>query len=169
MGWLTNPHQTARMARKTVLLRLLGMVLLVYPLAFSLGCRQAPLQPEFSIDQAREEIAQRLRDYERALARGDVQALGALYTEDAEIIHQGPNTVGRVNIEKVFEGMVRDSATQSGFTTTGLWGDARLLVEQGTGYFAKADGSDKSSGEYLLVWKKENGTWKIFRDTWFAD
>lgn len=157
------------MDRKPVFLRLLGMVLLVFPLAFSLGCRQAPPQPEFSIDQAREEIARRLRDYESALARGDVQALGAMYTEDAEIVSRGPNTLGRAQIEKVFEAMVADSATQSGFATTGLWGDEHLLVEQGTGFFAKADGSEKSSGEYLLVWKKEDGTWKIFRDTWFAD
>lgn len=133
------------------------------------ACRQAEPQPDFSIDQAWQEIAGRIRDYESALARGDVQALGALYTEDAEVVSRGPNTVGRANIEKVFEGMVRDSTTLCGFSTTGLWGDAHLLVEQGTGFFAKADGSEKSTGEYLLVWKKEDGTWKIFRDTWFGD
>lgn len=157
------------MRSRTLFIRKLATRLLAAIFLFAMACRQAPPQPEYSIDQARKEIAERLRDYENALARGDVQALGALYTVDAEIIHQGPNTVGRVNIEKVFEGMVRDSTTLSGFTTTGLWGDARLLVEQGTGYFAKADGSDKSSGEYLLVWKKEDGAWKIFRDTWFGD
>lgn len=147
----------------------LATVLMAVALIFSQGCRQAEPQPDFSIDQAWSEIAQQLRAYESALARGDVKALGALYTEDAEIVHGGPNTVGRANIEKVFEGMVRDSVTQSGFTTTGLWGDARLLVEQGTGFFARADGSGTSAGEYLLVWKKEDDTWKIFRDTWFGD
>lgn len=133
------------------------------------ACRQAEPQSEFSIDKAKGEIAQRLRDYESALAAGDVKALGAMYTNDAEVVHQGPNTTGRAQIEKVFEAMVADSATQSGFATTGLWGDEHLLVEQGTGFFAKANGSDKSTGEYLLVWKKEDGTWKIFRDTWFGD
>ncbi len=138
-------------------------------LILAAGCRQAAPQPEFSIDQAWKEIAGRLRDYESALARGDVKALGALYTEDAEVVHKGPNTMGRAQIEKVFEAMVADSATLSGFTTTGLWGNENLLVEQGTGFFAKSDGTGKSAGEYLLVWKKEDGTWKIFRDTWFGD
>ena len=149
--------------------RFLGIALLSLLLAPSTSCRQVEAPPEFSMDQAWQEIAGRLRDYESALARGDVKTLGALYTEDAEIVTRGPNTVGRANIEKVFEGMVRDSAALCGFTTTGLWGDAHLLVEQGTGFFAKADGSDKATGEYLLVWKKEGGTWKIFRDTWFGD
>ena len=143
--------------------------LLAVALLLATACAPDARQTDSSPEQAKAEIAQRLRDYEAALARGDVQALGAMYTEDAEVVSRGPNTVGRAQIEKVFEAMVADSATQSGFATTGLWGDENLLVEQGTGFFAKADGSDKATGEYLLVWKKEDGTWKIFRDTWFGD
>ena len=60
-----------------------------------------------------------------------------------------------------------DLGVPPGFTV--LAEDLSLLVEQGTGFFAKADGSAKATGEYLLVWKKEDGTWKIFRDTWFGD
>jgi ketosteroid isomerase-like protein len=44
-----------------------------------------------------------------------------------------------------------------------------LLVEQGTGYFAQAAGKWKATSKYLLVLKKADGQWQIFRDTWFTD
>ena len=124
---------------------------------------------QFDLEKAKSEITSRLRTYENAMASGDKVAFGNLYAEDAEIFHDGsPSTIGRQNIIKVFEGWVRDSVTGS-YATTGLWGNKDLLVEQGTGYFAHATGKWKATGKYLLVWKKVDGEWKIFRDTWFAD
>jgi len=99
----------------------------------------------------------------------DAYSLGNLYVKDAEIFHDGsPSTIGRENITKIFESWVRDSVVGS-FTTTGLWGNEDLLVEQGKGYFAHASGKWKSTGKYLLVWKKVDGEWKIFKDTWFSN
>ena len=111
------------------------------------------------------EIELRLREYETHLKNGDSIALGNMYTLDAEII---PSTIGRDNITKAFGSMIRDSVTGS-FKTTNLWGNDELLVEQGKGNWYSGDGIDVSSGSYLLVWKKEDGQWKILRDTWFPD
>ena len=123
----------------------------------------------FNMEQAKTEIASQIKAYENAMANGDVVGLSNLYTEDAQVLNSGrPSTIGRENISKVFEGWVRDSVISS-FTTTGLWGNKDLLVEQGTGYFADSKGTWKSTGRYLLVWKNVDGEWKIFRDTWFAD
>jgi len=152
--------------------RVLYRFILVLGFIWALAaCREAPKEkPSFDLAVAEDEIASRLRAYEDALATGDLQAFGQMYTVDAEILHNGsPSTLGRESIVRVFEGMIRDSITDSGFTTTGLWGNEELLVEQGTGYFAHASGKWKSSGQYLLVWKKEDGEWRIFKDTWFAD
>ena len=112
------------------------------------------------------QIQLRLREYESYLRKGDSLALGNMYTEDAEII---PSTVGRENIIKVFGSMIRDSITGSSFKTTKLWGDDLLLVEDGTGTWSHTNGTVVSRGRYLLVWKKEDGKWKILRDTWFPD
>lgn len=106
----------------------------------------------FNLDKAEKEIEQRLRDYENALKKGNLIDLGNLYTTDAEILNNGsPSTVGRDNILKSFGGMIRDSITGSAFKTTGLWGNNKLLVEQGTGFFAHANGKVVSRGRYLLV------------------
>ena len=124
---------------------------------------------QFEIEKAKIEITERLRTYEDAMTNGDKVKFANLYAEDAEIFHDGSaSTLGRDNIVKNFEGWVRDNVV-GGFETTGLWGNENFLVEQGTGYFAHADGKWKSTGKYLLVWKKVNGEWQIFKDTWFSD
>lgn len=112
------------------------------------------------------EIELRLREYENYLRNGDSLALGNMYTKDAEII---PSTVGRENIIKVFGNMIRGGTTGSSFKTTQLWGNDQLLVEEGTGTWYHTDGTALGSGRYLLVWKKDEGQWKILRDTWFPD
>ncbi len=112
------------------------------------------------------EIELRLREYESNLRNGDSIALGDMYMEDAEII---PSTIGRNNIIKAFGSMIRDSITGSSFKTTKLWGNEQLLVEDGTGTWYHANGTAVGSGRYLLVWKKDDGKWKILRDTWFPE
>ena len=121
-------------------------------------------QTDFSILE--KEIELRLREYESHLKNGDSVALGNMYMEDAEII---PSTVGRNNITKAFGNMIRDSITGSSFKTTKLWGNDQLLVEDGTGTWYHTNGTVVGSGRYLLVWKKDDGKWKILRDTWFSD
>lgn len=124
---------------------------------------------QFDLEEAKSEIESRLREYENAMANGDKELFANLYAENAEIFHDGrPSTVGRENIIRNFDGWVSDSIV-GGFETTGLWGNENLLVEQGKGFFAHAGGKWKEAGKYLLVWKKEDGQWQIFRDTWFSD
>lgn len=118
------------------------------------------------ISTLEKEIELRLREYESLLQNRDSIALGNMYTEDAEII---PSTVGRENIIKVFGSMIRDSITGSSFKTTKLWGNDQLLVEDGNGTWSHANGTVVGRGRYLLVWKKEDGKWKILRDTWFPE
>jgi len=112
------------------------------------------------------EIDLRLREYESHLQNGDSIALGNMYMKNAEII---PSTVGRENIIRAFGSMIRDSITGSSFKTTKLWGNYQLLVEEGTGTWSHTNGTVVGRGRYLLVWKKDDGKWKILRDTWFPD
>lgn len=112
------------------------------------------------------EIELRLREYENHLQNEDSIALGNMYSIDAEVI---PSTAGRDNITKVFGRMIRDSITGSSFKTIHLWGNDQLLVEEGRGTWSHKNGEIVGTGRYLLVWQKEEGEWKILRDTWFVD
>ena len=125
-----------------------------------------PETKQTDISTLEKEIELRLREYESHLKNGDSIALGNMYMEDAEII---PSVVGRENITKVFGNMIRGGTTGSSFKTTKLWGNEQLLVEDGRGTWSNTNGTVVGSGRYLLVWKKDDGKWKILRDTWFPD
>ena len=134
------------------------------------SCKQKKTENNSEINQIdlatlEKEIELRLRDYENLLQNGDSIALGDMYMVDAEII---PSTIGRENIIKSFGRMIRDSVTGS-FITTDLWGNDDLLVEEGSGVWYQGKGLVVGRGKYLLVWKKDEGKWKILRDTWFPE
>ena len=138
---------------------------------FVSGCSQKAVEKKSEVQQSdisvlEKEIESRLREYELHLKNGDSIALGNMYMANAEII---PSTAGRENIVKVFSSMIQDSITGSSFETTELWGNDDLLVEEGTGSWSHENGTVVGRGRYLLVWKKEDGQWKILRDTWFPD
>ncbi|MFY0627028.1 MAG: nuclear transport factor 2 family protein [Reichenbachiella sp.] len=137
---------------------------------FTLSCEQKKETNELNIEDditiLEKEIGLRLREYEKHLKNGDSIALGNMYMLNAEII---PSTAGRENITKAFGSYIRDSITGSSFKTTQLWGNDQLLVEEGVGTWSHANGTVVGSGRYLLVWKKDDGKWKILRDTWFPD
>ena len=150
--------------------KFLNLNLIIISTILFMNCNQSRQEETtFDLENAKNEIASQLKVYEDAMIAGDAVTLGNLYTEDAEILSsEQPSTIGRQKITEIFEGWAKDSVVGS-FTTTGLWGNNDLLVEQGTGYFAHATGRWKSTGHYLLVWKKVDGQWQIFKDTWFTD
>ena len=145
--------------------------ILLFALTCTISCDRKPSEKNAQTKQTdisilKKEIELRLREYENHLKNGDSVALGNMYMINAEII---PSTAGREDIIKAFGHMIRDSITGSSFKTTQLWGDDQLLVEDGTGTWYHTNGTAVGSGRYLLVWKKDDGEWKILRDTWFPD
>lgn len=140
-------------------------------LIFITGCVQKENENKLETEQVdlsilEKEIELRLREFEKNLQNGDSIALGNMYLANAVIM---PSTVGRENIVKNFGSMIRDSITGSSFNTIGLWGNDQLLVEEGTGIWTHENGQVVGRGTYLVVWKKENGNWKILRDIWFPE
>ena len=121
---------------------------------------------QVDLSSLEKEIELQLHEFEKSLRNGDSIALGNMYMTDAVIM---PSIVGRENIVKNFGSMIRDSITGSSFNTTGLWGNDQLLVEEGTGIWSHENGQVVGRGKYLVVWKKDNGNWKILRDIWFPD
>ena len=149
---------------------MIRFIIMLILLIFISGCEQntqeKELNSETDLSTLEKEIELRLREYENLLQNGDSIALGDMYMINAEII---PSTVGRENIIKAFGSMIRDSITGSSFKTTILWGNDQLLVEDGTGTWSHVNGKVVGRGRYLLVWKKDDGKWKILRDTWFPE
>jgi ketosteroid isomerase-like protein len=45
-----------------------------------------------------------------------------------------------------------------------VWGDENFLTEEGVYVFKTKSGESFGNGKYLIVWKKENGKWKVHRE-----
>jgi ketosteroid isomerase-like protein len=101
---------------------------------------------------------------ETAFSRGDVPACAAVYSEDAEIIPEdGPVVRGKKAIQAFFKDQVtRDISFDTDSTKSIAVGD--LAYEQGTYRVRDVNrGVDVEYGEYLNVWRREQGQWKTFR------
>jgi ketosteroid isomerase-like protein len=99
-----------------------------------------------------------------AFTRGDVAACAALYSEDAEIISDdAPAVRGKQAIAAFFKDQVaRDILFSTDASVSVVRGD--LAMDQGTYRVRNVNrGVDVEYGEYMNVWRFENGQWRVFR------
>lgn len=95
---------------------------------------------------------------------GDSVGLASLYTTDGAL----GSVSGRDNLRSAWSGMIMN-ARENGhpnvkFITNGISTDGELVAELGMYQYMNSDSEVKSSGKYLVIWKKEDGEWKIYRD-----
>ena len=117
-------------------------------------------------DDVRANVEAGNRTFIAAFLRGDAQAVAELYTEDAEVIAPGaPVARGRSAIaaawQKAMDGGVKDLTLDT--ATVESSGD--LACETGIVRLVAKDGGI-TEGRYVVVWKRTNGKWKLYRDIW---
>ncbi len=78
-------------------------------------------------------------------------------------------SAGRAAIEKFWATAVSGGLKTLTLAATETDGRGDLRVETGTYTALGANGAELSRGQYLLVWKREDGAWKIHRDFGHAD
>jgi ketosteroid isomerase-like protein len=59
---------------------------------------------------------------------------------------------------------IKNNTRNLTFKIISLSGDHEFLVELGIFESKDDNGSLKNKGKYLVVWRKEKGEWKIYRD-----
>jgi ketosteroid isomerase-like protein len=117
-------------------------------------------------DSARAAIESQSASFTASLAKGDAAEAARNFTTDARRSIGGVGTVteGRQAIEKFWERALSGGMKSLTLTRRDLEGSGNLRVETGTYAAFGADHSELGRGEYLFVWKREDGTWKIHRD-----
>lgn len=105
------------------------------------------------------------RKFEEAVAKGDAAGLAKLYAPDAEIFPPGkPPVKGREGIQKEFGGLVSSFKTIT-LKTREVHPMGNLALEVSTWKLEDASGKGPE-GKGLVLWKKNGGTWQIYRDMW---
>lgn len=118
----------------------------------------------FDLTVAKKEIEEANREFMNLVAKGDSIGLANSYTADAKFMSAGaPAVVGRKNIQSAMSEIIKSGITKVDLRLKEVFGTEDLIAEEGelTLYV-----KDKAIAEekYIVLWKKEDGKWKLFRD-----
>jgi len=119
---------------------------------------------DFSLTAAKAEIEAANKEFMALVAAGDSVGLANFYTEDAKFMNAGnPAVSGRKNIQSAMSGIIKSGITRVDLRLIDLWGTDELLVEEGElSLFVGT--TNVGEEKYIVVWKREGGKWKLFRD-----
>jgi ketosteroid isomerase-like protein len=118
-------------------------------------------------DRTRAALDQQRKEFEAAITRTDAVGLGRLFASDAKLmVSDFDAVVGREAIQKVWQFALGSGAVaRLDFKPDDLDGlGGELPVETGTLVIFDKEGKERGRNNYVLVWKREEGTWKIYRD-----
>jgi uncharacterized protein (TIGR02246 family) len=106
------------------------------------------------------------KDFEAAIVAKDAERVGSFYTEDAMVFPPNFEVVqGRGAIATFWKGFI-DTGAAIKIEPTEVQDDGNLGLDSGKYRISGSDGKEVDHGKYVVVWKKENGVWKIYRDIW---
>ena len=106
------------------------------------------------------------KDFSAATVAKDSPRLGMMYAKDA--IAFPPNSemvTGREAIQAFWKGFMDGGMTAS-IEAVEMENAGNLGFDTGTYKILGADGKEVDHGKYVVVWKKEGGSWKLYRDIW---
>src|SRR3954463_5584612 len=117
-------------------------------------------------DGARAAIEAQSRALSAALAQGNPAAAGELFTEDARLSVPGAPQViaGRDAIINFWRMALQSGLTGLTLEASELEGEGALRFETGRYRALGKDGAEAGGGQYLIVWKKDDGVWRLHRD-----
>lgn len=105
-----------------------------------------------------------------AFAQQDVIAIVARYTSDAVLMPPGTEAVsGAAAIEAHMQATMDAGVHGLELKTTSIEMHGKMAVEIGRWAAFNADGKSLGTGDYMVVWEQEKGTWKMSRDIWNND
>ena len=136
---------------------------------FLAGCREQQstdsksLPERVDLQKVRQIIEGLDKQFSKDFYNGDSVALANYYSSDARF-----GSLRGKDILSACGRMVRNSIKNNTrnllFTTTALTGDSVYVVELGIYEMRDDKNNLKDKGRYAVVWKEENGEWKIYRD-----
>lgn len=141
------------------------------------SCTNAPEKTEtnagistFSLDSVKEAITAGNKLFEECFPTGDSAKFIDRYTSDA-CIYPGnmPRMCGPQPITAFFNGGYKMGIRNIKLTTDEVSGGKEAVTETGNYELFADKGKVMDKGKYIVIWKEENGQWKMHRDIWNSD
>ncbi|WP_205512007.1 YybH family protein [Longitalea arenae] len=118
----------------------------------------------FDLSKARAAIENDNAKFMEEARRGDSNALAAHYASDGWLMFNNAEPFKGKDIVSAWGSAIRMGMKDLKITTQDVVGSAEVLAETGTYEMIGANNKTIDKGKYVVVWKPENGTWKIYRD-----
>ena len=147
----------------TVLLMLCGLVF-----GFQ-SCNEKPKEkeqtvPVFNLIMDKAEIKAANKNFMELVSVGNSIGLANAYTIDAKFMSPGkPSVVGRANIQTAMSNMILSGITGVDLKLENIYITENLIAEEGELILFAGDNA-VAVEKYMVLWKKEDGKRKLFRD-----
>jgi uncharacterized protein (TIGR02246 family) len=132
-------------------------------LALLLSLGSATAQPS----DIRGVIEQGNKQWSVAFSTGDSAALAAMYTPNAQLLPMHSEIVsGMEAIQQFWQGVIASGVKGATLTTLEVDEQGETAYEVGK-YELRGEGNKiLDHGKYVVVWKREQGQWRLHRDIW---
>jgi len=114
----------------------------------------------------RTQIAKMDQAWQTAYNAGDAAALTALYTQDAKVMAPGAEPASGSAAIKAFFAADLANGAKNTLTLGDVVGFGDFALETGGWVANTAAGKHLDHGPFMTLYKKVDGGWKIYRDTW---
>jgi uncharacterized protein (TIGR02246 family) len=114
----------------------------------------------------RAEIEKMTQAWQKAFNAGDAAGVAALYSTDGKLMAPGAEPVtGRDGIKTALEAAIKQGGKMT-ITTEEVTASGNTALETGKWVASSADGKHLDHGPFATFYKKEGGSWKLYRDIW---
>ncbi len=122
----------------------------------------------FDVSKVGQSIEVANKKFTGATLKGDSATVVGLYHSDAKVFPPNMPAGKSSMMGSMVTGLPKMGIKTFTLNTTDVSGNADQVVETGT--YEMGDGSKTlEKGKYIVVWKPENGEWKLWRDIWNSD
>src|ERR1700730_1192772 len=105
--------------------------------------------------------------WEKAVSRGDAAGIASLYTGAAKLLPPNSKVVsGQKAITEYWKGAIDSGFKGIKLTSVEVEPHGDTAYEMGKYTVPGEGGKVLDAGDYVIIWKRANGQWKMHRDIW---
>ena len=113
----------------------------------------------------RDAIATQNEQFMAAVKTGDAAGLAALYTENGQVLPPNSDFVtGQEAIESFWQAVMGMGVKEANLEIVEVEGQGDTAIEVSTFALLGEGEQVLDKGKYIVIWKQEDGQWKLHRD-----
>lgn len=130
------------------------------------ACEMPQDEPEAGVDQqeVRQAIESQNARFEGFIENQQYDSLGTLYTAGGQLMGPNAPTASGDGVIEAYAGLGEMGVAAIDLQTNEVEAAEDFAYEVGSYTLMGEDGSELDDGKYIVIWKMEDGEWKLHRD-----